>query len=133
MFLLLCLVSLMSSKFLFAQEVDPHKGHEAMMKSQTSPQGIQTIKGEVLDMVCFMAHNGQGKKHKDCAQKCINEGAPIGLLTNDGKVYLAIENHHKKEPFQKLKGLAAEKVKVTGNIYIKNGVQSIEVETVEKL
>ena len=66
-------------------------------------------------------------------QKCLNEGAPAGLLTSDGKVYLVIENHHKKEPFKKLKTLAGEKVKVTGTIYAKNGVQSIEVESVEKL
>lgn len=93
-----------------------------------------TVEGEVLDMVCFMAHEGKGAKHKDCAQKCIREGAPVGLLTEDGKVYLLIENHHKKGkkgPFEKVKGLAAKKVKVTGTVYSRGGVQSIEVDDVE--
>lgn len=115
---------------LIAQE---HQREHMSMQKESVSSTKQVLVGEVLDMVCFMAHNSQGKKHKDCAQKCIKEGAPVGLLTSDGKVYLAIENHRKKEPFKKLKGLAAEKVKITGTVYVKNGVQSIEVEDVEKM
>ena len=96
-------------------------------------QKMQTVEGEVLDMVCFMAHEGKGPKHKACAQKCVHDGAAVGLVTSDGKVYLVIENHHKKEGYQKVKKLAAEKVKITGPVYIKGGVQAIEAETVEKL
>ncbi len=116
--------------FSFADE--RHKEHK-MPKSSVSSSQMQTVEGEVLDMVCFMAHEGKGKKHKDCAQKCIDGGAAVGLLTPDGKVYLVIENHHKKEGYQKVKKLAAEKVKITGTIYTRDGVQAIEVETVEKL
>ena len=101
--------------------------------SSAFAQKMQTVEGEVLDMVCFMAHEGKGSKHKACAQKCINDGAAVGLLTSDGKVYLVIENHHKKEAYQQVKKLAAEKVKITGPVYIKRGVQAIEAETVEKL
>ncbi|MBI2646251.1 MAG: hypothetical protein HYW85_04360 [Deltaproteobacteria bacterium] len=96
-------------------------------------QKMQTVEGEVLDMVCFMAHEGKGPKHKTCAQKCVNEGAAVGLVTSDGKVYLVIENHHKKAAYQQVKKLAAEKVKITGPIYTKGGVQAIEAESVEKL
>ena len=96
-------------------------------------QKQQVVEGEILDMVCFMAHKGKGQKHKSCAQKCINDGAAVGLLTADEKVYLVIENHHKKEAYQKLKKWGAEKVKITGPVYIKGGVQSIEAEAVEKL
>ena len=96
-------------------------------------QKMQTVEGEVLDMVCFMAHEGKGPKHKACAQKCVHDGAAVGLVTSDGKVYLVIENHKKKEPYQQVKKLAAEKVKITGPVYIKGGVQSIVVENAEKL
>ena len=118
---------LVVSPVIFSQE----HPHGTDVKKEATTQ--KTIEGEVLDMVCFMSHNAQGKKHKSCAQKCIKEGAPVGLLTTDGQVFLVIENHNKKEPFKKLKNFAAEKVKVTGTISIKNGVQSIEVENVEKI
>ena len=117
--------------FSFAQH--NHEGHTGHEVSRIPAQQMQTVEGEVLDMVCFMAHEGKGKKHKDCAQKCINEGAAVGLLTSEGKVYLVIENHHKKEGYQTVKKLAAEKVKITGPVYTKDGIQAIEAESVEKL
>ncbi len=129
----LCLGMVSFLNFSFAQHNhEQHKGHE-VSKAPAGVQQMKTVEGEVLDMVCFMAHEGKGKKHKDCAQKCINEGAAVGLLTSEGKVYLVIENHHKKESYQIVKKLAAEKVKITGPVYTKDGIQAIEAESVEKL
>ena len=30
-----------------------------------------TVKGEVLDMACYLDHGAKGEKHKGCAEKCI--------------------------------------------------------------
>lgn len=134
-FMMMCFVGSIS---FAAEEMKGMKDMKGMdmghsMKSESSPQGVQILEGEVLDMVCFMAHNGQGKKHKDCAQTCMNDGAPVGLLTTDGKLYLVIEDHNNKDPYLKIKKLAAEKVKVTGTVYIKAGIQSIQIKNVEKI
>ena len=29
-----------------------------------------TVKGEVLDLACYLGHGGQGAKHADCAKTC---------------------------------------------------------------
>ena len=117
------------SLFLMRYPLIAQEGH----KHEQVSTKMQVIEGEVLDMVCYMGHEAKGRKHKDCAQKCINDDAPVGILTPDGNVYLAVENHDKKEPFEKLKTLAAEKVKVTGPIRSRGGIQSIEVDNVEKI
>jgi len=92
----------------------PAKEHPAPKKEAArehpSPakEGSATLTGEVLDMACFMAHEGKGAKHKKCAAKCLKEGAAPGLLTDDGEVYLLIEDHGAKEAYQAAKDLAGK-------------------------
>lgn len=93
----------------------------------------QTLQGEVLDMACFMAHEGKGEKHKKCAAACLKDGTPAGLLTKDGQVYLLLEDHNAKKPYENVKGMAAEQVKVTGLVSAKGGVQAVVVKAVEKV
>ena len=38
-----------------------------------------TVKGEVIDMVCYTDSGASGKDHADCAKTCISEGLPVGL------------------------------------------------------
>jgi len=90
-----------------------------------------TVTGEVLDLACYMAHEGKGEKHKSCAQACINGGAPIGVLTADGDVYLLVEDHEAKKPYETLKGKAAEQVKVTGTLQQRGGLRAIVVASVQ--
>jgi hypothetical protein len=90
-----------------------------------------TLKGEILDLACYVAGEKKGAEHKKCAEMCIKGGAPIGLLTDDGKVYLLVENHQKPEPYEKCKEFAAEKVTVTGLLYQRGGLAGVVVEAVE--
>ncbi|CUS93754.1 Carbamoyl-phosphate synthase L chain, N-terminal domain [Candidatus Kryptonium thompsonii] len=68
---------------------------------------------------------------KTVADMCIKGGAPIGILTDDGKVYLIVENHSKSEPYEKLKNYAAEKVTITGVLYQRGGLPGVVIESVE--
>ncbi len=90
-----------------------------------------TLKGECLDLACYIAGEKKGAEHKKCADMCIKGGAPIGILTEDGKVYLIVENHSKPEPYEKLKNYAAEKVTITGVLYQRGGLPGIVIESVE--
>jgi hypothetical protein len=54
---------------------------------------IETIKGEVVDMMCYLDHGAKGEKHKGCATKCIEGGGPVGLLTEEGHLYLVVGDH----------------------------------------
>ena len=49
-----------------------------------------TISGEVLDMACYSSSGASGEGHKSCAAACIKGGAPMGILTSDGNVYLIV-------------------------------------------
>src|SRR5699024_4336837 len=96
-------------------------------------QEAQTIKCEVLDMSCYMSHGATGAGHQACAQRCLDNGLPAGILTEDGQVYLLVEDHKKAAAYDKIIKHAADMVKVTGEVVNKNGVRSLIVESVEVL
>jgi hypothetical protein len=90
-----------------------------------------TVKGEVLDLACFMKSGAKGKDHKGCAATCIGKGGPVGLLGTDGKVYLLVEDHENAAAFKELKNFAAENVTVTGAKHERNGLNGIVLAKVE--
>src|SRR5579871_44739 len=49
-----------------------------------------TVIGEVIDLSCYLQVGKHGDKHRDCGQKCVRNGQPVGLLTEDGAVYMLI-------------------------------------------
>jgi hypothetical protein len=54
----------------------------------------QTLVGEIVEFSCYLQIGKHGEKHRSCAQKCLNNGAPIGLLTKDGSLYMLMEEEH---------------------------------------
>jgi len=103
----------------------------ALCLSSSAQDKNQTVTGEVLDMNCYMTSDAHGEGHKSCAAKCINGGSPMGVLTSDGKVYLLIEDHSKKEPYQEAKKHAGEQVTVTGALSEKDGIKGLVVSEVK--
>ncbi|MGC8722865.1 MAG: hypothetical protein ACP5VF_03215 [Acidobacteriota bacterium] len=92
-----------------------------------------TVKGEILDMACYLGHGAMGMKHQQCALMCLKGGQPMGLRTADGKVYLLVASHTDSKPFEEAKGFAADQVEVTGPLFQRDGISAIEVDTVKKL
>src|SRR5579883_2548098 len=80
-----------------------HEGHDM----EHGAGGMEmTVKGELVDMACYMAHEGKGKKHAQCAKMCVKGGAPLGLVTPDGQTYLLVEDHSSikaKKPYAQAK------------------------------
>ena len=62
----------------------PTRGHEDQTGEDVS------VRGEVVDMVCYIDHNATGSEHLDCAKTCIKMGLPVGIKADDGKTYLLI-------------------------------------------
>ena len=92
-----------------------------------------TVKGEILDMACYLGHGAMGMKHQQCALMCLKGGQPMGLRTADGKVYLLVASHKDGKPFEEAKGYAADQVEVSGPLFQRDGISAIEVDTVKKL
>jgi hypothetical protein len=106
-------------------------GFTAFSLSSSAQNKEATVKGELLDLDCYMASGAHGNDHKSCADMCINAGAPMGVLTNDGKVYLLVSGHNKKEPYEELKKHAGEEITVTGTLTEKDGIKGIVVSEVK--
>ena len=55
---------------------------------------VKTVTGEIVDYSCYLQLGKHGAKHRDCGQKCLKNGQPIGLLTKEGKLFLLMEEEH---------------------------------------
>ncbi len=53
-----------------------------------------SVVGEIIDYSCYMQVGKHGDKHRGCGQKCAAAGQPIGLLAQDGSIYLLIDEEH---------------------------------------
>jgi hypothetical protein len=61
----------------------------------------KTIVGEVVDVSCYLQLGKRGEAHRLCGQKCIRSGQPIGVVRDDGALYLIIpEEHHPRRDGQ---------------------------------
>jgi hypothetical protein len=93
-----------------------------------------TVKGEVVDVSCYLAHgkNGTGDNHKSCAEACAQHGGPLGILTSDGKLYVSVmPDDHKTGPNEILMNHIAHQITATGKVRTKNGVRGIMITKVD--
>jgi hypothetical protein len=92
-----------------------------------------TMKGEILDLSCYLSHGAKGAQHQSCALTCLKNGAPMGLLTADGTVYLLMPPHDDAKAFNQAKEYAADQVEVTGTMAESAGIHAITVTGVKKV
>ncbi|HTR20269.1 MAG TPA: hypothetical protein VMH88_05375 [Gemmatimonadales bacterium] len=90
-----------------------------------------TLTGTVVDVNCFTANGASGAAHKACAEACAKAGVPLGILSSDGTLYMAVSAKPADPQNSKLLPFAEGKVKVTGTHRFKNGLHSIEIKTIE--
>ena len=91
-----------------------------------------TVKGEILDLSCYLGHGAKGEKHKECAVKCVNAGGPAGILTDKGQVMLLVLDHEKMEALGAARAMAGEMVEITGMSSKKGGMSTLSVSEVKK-
>ena len=83
---------------------------------------VRTITGEVVDVSCFLQLGKRGEAHISCGQKCVRNGQPIGILTDEERLYLVIpEEHHPRRDGQvsikeRFADLMAKRVRVSGMV-----------------
>jgi hypothetical protein len=108
---------------------------DGMGDMKAAPGKTVVLVGEVLDMDCFMNEGAHGKKHMDCAVMCLNNGAPVGLLTDDGKAYFLTGNEGKGKMkfYDKVRDMGGQRVKITGVEQDRNGTHCVRVDNAEKI
>ena len=66
----------------------------AGVNSQPQPGRPITEVGEIVDFSCYIQLGKHGEKHRSCGQKCVQNGQPIGLLTQNGTLYMLMPEEH---------------------------------------
>ncbi len=82
-----------------------------------------TVKGEVLDMACYLDHGAHGAKHAACAEKCIASGLPVGIKAENGITYLLIGEH--KPLNAELAPYGGKTITVKGKAVERDGIHMI--------
>ena len=107
------------------------EGHKH--EGPASKGAVVTVTGEIVDLACYMDHEGKGKEHAKCAKTClVDKRVPAGLLGDDGSLVVLISDHKHEKAFAPIPGWAAERVTVTGKRTTKGGLNAILVTTAEK-
>ena len=101
-------------------------------KTHSDAQGQEIlVKGEVLDMTCYIAYNLSGPEHASCARDCIRSGLPVGIKAEDGKVYL-LTGKAGKPVNAELADYAAKIVTIKGKESMRDGFAQLQVEEIRK-
>lgn len=94
---------------------------------EESSRADDTLQGELVSLTCMLAHRHHGEEHLACARESVAEGSPMGILAADGQLYAVLETHEHRDVYEALKLRLASKVKVTGDVYARAGLQAVVV------
>ena len=116
---------LMSSVAVWAEGEHEHQ-HMAGMGGEV------TIKGELVDSLCYVAMASKGKGHTQCAIDCAKAGIPISILEDvTGKLYTVLPKEDKTGYPASVISKIGEKVTLKGDLYENGGNKYVTVESVE--
>jgi hypothetical protein len=111
----------------------------AGVDSKPQPGKLVTRVGEIVDFSCYLQLGKHGEKHRACGQKCALNSQPVGLLTQDGTLYMLMPEEHdpRRDGGVDAKASASEHmghiVQVTGTeAAMVNGYRSIFVQGLTK-
>ena len=96
------------------------------MEDEEKMGSTQTITGEVVDLACYLSEGASGPGHRECAQKCIASGLPVGIKSGD-TLYVAIGGEHGPANAT-LALLAAQQVTAEGTVTERDGVHLIAIK-----
>ncbi len=108
-----------------------------LVHASDGPQGDShapnevTVKGEVVDLWCYMDHKGRGQKHKSCAVTCAEAGNPIGIVESSGHLYIAMGGKKHQPGRELLIDRMADTVTVKGKLVKDGGLEAIYITSVE--
>ena len=111
----------------------------SVLLAQVIPPAVKgeeiTVKGEVVDLWCYIRNGDHRQGHKNCSTKCANQGNPIGFLDEEkgqlyilvGKTDYQVTHEVRDELIKKMN----EAVTVVGTVVKKDGTQMLYVKSLE--
>ena len=105
--------------------------HEAGMAGMETGKEV-TIKGELVDSLCYVAMASKGSGHKQCAMDCAKAGIPISIVEDStGKMYTVLPKEDKTGYPTRVISKMGDKVTLKGDLYENGGNKYVAVESVE--
>ena len=119
-------VLLMSPVAVWAEGDHAHDHAHAMGAQEI------TIKGELVDSLCYVAMAAKGAGHKQCAIDCAKAGIPISIVEDGtGKLYTVLPAKDKTGYPENVISKMGDKVTLKGDLYENGGNRYVTVESVE--
>ena len=109
-------------------KVDAAAWEEALRK--TADVSPSALVGTVVDMCCYFRRGLRPAGHEACARACFAAGGPMGVATSDGRVFLALPDKRDPSAFVSLKERPEERVRVEGDIRLRDGLAAIVISRV---
>lgn len=90
-----------------------------------------SLSGQIIDLASYIAYQEPGADRTQYAQNCKKSDEPIGLMADDGMIYVLMANHQDPAAFTQARGMAGEKVTVMGSKHVRGTLNGLEVHGVK--
>ena len=107
---------------------------EMAAPASAAKMGRVTLTGEIIDSWCYLTQimYGEGTAHHQCALWCAAGGIPVGLLADDGKVYvilkLGADTTSVANPA--VMRIQTHRITVNGDVYTRAGINYLVIDKV---
>ncbi len=101
-------------------------GDQAAAPAETS------LRGEVVDLHCYVTRGARGPEHAGCANACLGRGVTPAFVAEDGRLFLLLAERPVSVK-DAVAGLAGETVVARGVVHERDGVRALQLKAVEKL
>ncbi|MEE8505541.1 MAG: hypothetical protein V3S40_04885 [Kiloniellales bacterium] len=105
----------------------------AAAAAAATPERVK-VTGEVIDSWCYLTEimYPEGTAHHQCAIWCAAGGIPVGILADDGQVYvvLKLEGDATSNANPRLLEIQSHEVSVEGDVYERDGIKYLVVDKV---
>ena len=108
----------------------------AAILGATSAQAAQRVEvtGEVIDSWCYLTEimYPEGSAHHQCALWCAAGGIPVGILADDGTVYIVLkfEDDATSVANPAVMAIQSHRVRVEGDLYPRDGINYLVVNRI---
>lgn len=92
------------------------------------------IRGEVVDLDCYLRDGSRGAGHRSCATACVAHGGSLAILEDDsGRLFPLAGDKVASDPNAPVRGLVARHVLVRGRVWERNRGRILVIDQVEPL
>jgi len=117
----------------YSQSAAPHLDRSNMPAELNGTAG--SVTGYVRDIACPLRNHSKESAHPpddSCVKACAEAGAPLGIITSDGKIYNVISHTMPEtDERQRLLPYVAKTVRATGRVFEYNGARAIAIDKIE--